>query len=115
LTAIATTATAESSEPSVATQSPKRLSPDELATRLSLFLWSSVPDDMLRKKAASGELADAASLRQEVERMLQDPRAERFAEQFVHQWLDMQLLDFLTLVDSHGWKPRDPRSVSKSA
>ncbi len=88
---------AESSEPSVATQSPKRLSPDELATRLSLFLWSSVPDDMLRKKAASGELADAASLRQEVERMLQDPRAERFAEQFVHQWLDMQLLDFLTL------------------
>jgi hypothetical protein len=62
-----------------------------------LFLWCSVPDDTLRKKAASGELADAASLRQEVDRMLKDPRAERFAEQFVHQWLDMQLLDFLTL------------------
>ena len=48
-------------------------------------------------KASRGELADAAGLRQEVDRMLKDPRAERFAEQFVHQWLDMQLLDFLTL------------------
>ncbi|MFO1002089.1 MAG: DUF1592 domain-containing protein [Planctomycetaceae bacterium] len=77
--------------------SPSRLSSEELASRLSLFLWCSVPDDTLRKRAASGELADAGILRQEVDRMLQDPRAERFAEQFVHQWLDMQLLDFLTL------------------
>ncbi|MFO0428750.1 MAG: DUF1592 domain-containing protein [Planctomyces sp.] len=87
----------EASDASAASELPKRLSPDELATRLSLFLWCSVPDDTLRKKAASGELADGASLRQEVDRMLKDPRAERFAEQFVHQWLDMQLLDFLTL------------------
>lgn len=82
------------SEPSA---SASRLSPDELATRLSLFLWCSIPDDTLRKRASSGELADAEILRHEVDRMLQDPRAERFAEQFVHQWLDMQLLDFLTL------------------
>jgi mono/diheme cytochrome c family protein len=74
-----------------------RLSSEELASRLSLFLWCSVPDDTLRKQASSGELADAAVLRQEVDRMLQDPRAGRFADQFVHQWLDMQLLDFLTL------------------
>lgn len=79
---------------------PQRLSPDELATRLSLFLWCSIPDDTLRMKASSGELADAAGLRQEVERMLKDPRAERFAGRFVHQWLDMQLLDFLTLKDA---------------
>jgi hypothetical protein len=85
------------SEPSAASKLPGRLSPDELATRLSLFLWCSVPDDTLRMKASRGELADAAGLRQEVDRMLQDPRAKRFAEQFVHQWLDMQLLDFLTL------------------
>lgn len=85
------------SEPSAASTVPKRLSPDELATRLSLFLWCSIPDDALRMKAASGELADSASLRREVERMLKDPRARRFAGQFVHQWLDMQLLDFLTL------------------
>ena len=74
-----------------------RLSSEELASRLSLMLWCSIPDDTLRKRASSGELADAGILRQEVNRMLQDPRAERFAEQFVHQWLDMQLLDFLTL------------------
>ncbi len=92
----------EAREPSVGSESPNRLppnrlSPDELATRLSLFLWCSVPDDTLRMKASRGELDDAASLRQEVDRMLKDSRAERFAEQFVHQWLDMQLLDFLTL------------------
>ena len=74
-----------------------RLSSEELASRLSLFLWCSIPDDTLRKRASSGELADAGILRREVDRMLQDPRAERFADQFVHQWLDMQLLDFLTL------------------
>lgn len=85
------------SEPSAASRSPKRLSPDELATRLSLFLWCSIPDDTLRMKASRGELADAASLLQEVDRMLKDPRAERFTRQFVHQWLDLQLLDFLTL------------------
>jgi len=74
-----------------------RLSSEELASRLSLFLWCSIPDDTLRKRVSAGELADAEILRQEVDRMLQDPRAERFADQFVHQWLDMQLLDFLTL------------------
>ncbi len=92
----------ETSEPSAGTASPNqlppnRLSPDELATRLSLFLWCSIPDDTLRMTASRGELADAAGLREEVDRMLRDPRAERFAEQFVHQWLDMQLLEFLTL------------------
>lgn len=85
------------SEPTVGAETPNRLSADELATRLSLFLWCSVPDDTLRRKASSGELADAASLLQEVDRMLKAPRAERLAEQFVHQWLDMQLLDFMTL------------------
>lgn len=74
-----------------------RLSSEELASRLSLFLWCSIPDDTLRKRASAGELADAEILRHEVDRMLQDPRAERFADQFVQQWLDMQLLDFLTL------------------
>ena len=87
----------EADKDSEASPATGRLSSDELALRLSLFLWCSVPDDTLRKRAFSGELASAEILRQEVDRMLQDPRAERFAEQFVHQWLDMQLLDFLTL------------------
>jgi hypothetical protein len=83
--------------------------------RLSLFLWCSIPDDTLQKRASSGELADAGNLRQEVDRMLQDPRAERFAEQFVHQWLDMQLLDFLTLKNADP-NSRNPcrRNLSRS-
>ncbi len=85
------------SQPAIDQLTQNRLSPDELATRLSLFLWCSVPDDTLRMSASSGQLANEAGLHQEVDRMLQDPRSERFAEQFVHQWLDMQLLDFLTL------------------
>lgn len=91
---------ADTKEPVAASEFSNRLSRDELATRLSLFLWCSVPDDTLRKKASSGEIADATNLRREVERLLKDPRAERFAKQFVHQWLDMQLLDFLTLINA---------------
>ncbi len=87
----------EASKDAESSAATARLSSEELASRLSLFLWCSIPDDTLRKRASSGELADAGILRQEVDRMLLDPRAERFAEQFVHQWLDMQLLDFLTL------------------
>lgn len=71
------------------------ISENELATRLSLFLWSSIPDDRLLEFAASGQLADREVLMSQVDRMLADSRSHRFATHFVHQWLDMQLLDFL--------------------
>lgn len=74
---------------------PQPLSDVELATRLSMFLWSSVPDEPLLERAVQGTLSQRESVLEEVNRMLQDPKAERFAERFVHQWLDMQLLDFL--------------------
>lgn len=66
-----------------------------LANRLSLFLWCSIPDQELLTLAAGGRLADREVLASQVRRMLDDPRGERFAEHFVHQWLDMQLLEFL--------------------
>ena len=66
-----------------------------LATRLSMFLWCSVPDDELLALAEGGQLADPDVLASQVERMLADPRSKRFAEHFVHQWLDMRLLDFM--------------------
>lgn len=59
----------------------------ELATRLSYFLWSSTPDDRLLELAGEGKLQENATLSEEVERMLDDPKAERFAEDFVGQWL----------------------------
>ena len=71
------------------------LSQHELASRLSMFLWCSLPDDRLRNMASLGQLSNESTLRNEVSRMLEDPRSERFSQEFVHQWLDMQLLDFL--------------------
>lgn len=74
-----------------------RLSPHELATRLSLFLWCSIPDDQLLSLADNGTLCDPEILSGQVQRMLADPRAQRFSSQFVHQWLDMELLEFLNI------------------
>ncbi|TVP94374.1 MAG: DUF1592 domain-containing protein [Planctomycetaceae bacterium] len=86
---------AADAEPS--NESADRAPPDEhaLANRLSLFLWCSIPDQELLKLAGNGRLADRDVLASQVQRMLADPRAERFAKHFVHQWLDMQLLEFL--------------------
>lgn len=71
------------------------ISDTELATRLSLFLWSSVPDDELLKLAATDQLSSPDTLTAQVDRMLADSRSERLANHFVHQWLDLQLLDFM--------------------
>jgi mono/diheme cytochrome c family protein len=67
----------------------------ELATRLSLFLWCSAPDEALLQRARAGELREPGVLEAEVDRMLADPRAERFADRFVGQWLNLALMDNL--------------------
>ena len=72
------------------------ISDQELATRLSFFLWSSVPDDELLQLARAGKLKDPAVLNAQVDRMLADPRAERFSQQFVEQWLGLDGLDSVT-------------------
>ena len=59
----------------------------ELASRLSFFLWSSVPDDQLLDRAVAGELRDPAVLEAEVRRMLADDRARALTENFAEQWL----------------------------
>lgn len=71
------------------------LDPHALANRLSLFLWCSIPDEELLSLADDGRLASEDTLASQVKRMLDDPRSERLAKHFVHQWLDMQLLEFL--------------------
>ena len=72
-----------------------KLSSYELATRLSMFLWCSVPDEELLDLAASERILDHEVLAGQVQRMLADPRAQRFSQHFVHQWLNMDLLEFL--------------------
>jgi mono/diheme cytochrome c family protein len=62
----------------------------ELASRLSYFLWSSMPDQQLFDLARAGKLHDANTLRSEVRRMLADPKAADFAETFPYQWLQLR-------------------------
>ena len=65
----------------------------ELASRLSFFLWSSIPDDELLAVAERGELTDAATLRGQVRRMLADARSEALVSNFAAQWLHLRNLD----------------------
>jgi len=67
-----------------------------MASRLSYFLWESMPDDELFALAEKGKLHDPAVLRGQVERMLKDPRAERFITDFTDQWLDLKDIDDTT-------------------
>lgn len=67
----------------------------QFATRLSLFLWCSVPDDGLLEQADNGTLHQPEVLGQTVRRMLADPRSRRLSHEFVRQWLGLQLLGFL--------------------
>ena len=67
-----------------------KLSDYELASRLSFFLWSSIPDDRLLKLAATGRLSQPVTLHAEVKRMLADSRADALATRFAGQWLRLQ-------------------------
>jgi hypothetical protein len=65
----------------------------EMASRLSYFLWSSIPDDELRRAAGAGELTDPAGIQRQVKRMIADPKARRFATEFFGQWLGFYHFD----------------------
>jgi hypothetical protein len=86
----------EPDPPGIAAKTPYRLSDLALASRLSFFLWSSIPDDALLDLAARGELHDSAVLDREVRRMLADPRARSLVTNFAEQWLYLRNLDSIT-------------------
>ena len=65
-----------------------------IASRLSYFLWSSMPDAELLDLAAQGKLSDAQVRHAQVERMLDDPKIERFIDHFTGQWLDLREIEF---------------------
>ncbi len=73
-----------------------RLNDFELASRLSFFLWSSIPDDELLTLAEQGKLKDAAVLQQQVRRLLDDPKSQAFVNNFGGQWLYLRNLDTTT-------------------
>jgi mono/diheme cytochrome c family protein len=73
------------------TGAAQRLSDVELASRLSFFLWSSIPDERLIDAASRGELSRPAALEAEVRRMLADPKApEALVDDFASQWLNLR-------------------------
>jgi hypothetical protein len=75
---------------------PYRISDLELASRLSFFLWSSIPDNELLNTAIAGTLHQPAVLEREVRRMLADPRSESLVTNFAEQWLRLRNLDSIT-------------------
>ncbi len=78
-------------------QSGRSLTDFELATRLSMFLWCSTPDEELLELAATGRLNKEDILIGQTKRMLADRKSRRFSKHFVRQWLGMQLLEFLSV------------------
>ena len=75
-------------------ESKRTLTDRELAVRLAYFLWSAPPDAELFGLAKRNELSEPSILRRQVDRMIADPRSDEFVAGFVHQWLDMERLDF---------------------
>jgi hypothetical protein len=75
-------------------EKPGQLDDFALASRLSYFLWSTMPDEELLALAEQGKLRDAKALREQVERMLASPKSAQFTENFVDQWLGLREIDF---------------------
>jgi hypothetical protein len=74
---------------------PHPLNAHELASRLSYFLWSSMPDAALLASAQSGALSSEATLREQASRLLQDPRSAALVDNFAGQWLHLRAIDTL--------------------
>ena len=86
----------ERDPPGVEPGAPYRLSAVELASRLSFFLWSSIPDDQLLDAAEAGTLGDPAELERQVRRMLADDKADVLVSSFVAQWLHLRRMRTVT-------------------
>ena len=80
----------EAQPPSAAPNTPYRVSDIELASRLSFFLWSSIPDEALLDVAAKNTLHRPEVLQQQVRRMLADPKSQALVENFAGQWLHLR-------------------------
>jgi hypothetical protein len=86
----------ERDPPGAASGTVYRLSDLELASRLSFFIWSSIPDDELLDLAARGALSQPGVLEAQTRRLLADPRAHSLVSNFASQWLHLRNLDSMT-------------------
>ena len=83
---------AETDPPGLKPGTPYRINDIELASRLSFFLWSTIPDDELMNLAIKGKLKDPGVLKAQVQRMLADPRSATLVTNFAAQWLTLRNL-----------------------
>jgi len=83
------------------TKAQTKISEFEFASRLSVFLWSSIPDDELLKLAEQGKLREPDILAAQVKRMLADPRSRRFSQNFVEQWLGLERMNSVTHINAN--------------
>ena len=88
-------------------EQPGSLDDHAIASRLSYFLWSSLPDDELTALASKGELRKPAVLRAQVDRMLGDKRSQRFVDSFTGQWLELRKIN-ATTPDGNLYREFDP-------
>ncbi|MDX1945213.1 MAG: DUF1592 domain-containing protein, partial [Pirellulaceae bacterium] len=86
----------ERDPPQVASGDSYEVSPWELASRLSFFLWSSLPDEQLLAAAERGQLREPAELERQVRRMLADERSQSLVTNFAAQWLYLRNLEAVT-------------------
>jgi hypothetical protein len=86
----------ETDPPGIPPNTAYRVSDRELASRLSFFLWSSIPDDELMDAAVAGTLHEPAMLERQVRRMLADDRSSALVTNFAAQWLHLRNLDAIT-------------------
>jgi hypothetical protein len=87
-----------------AVETSDTISDMELASRLSIFLWSSIPDDELLQLAEQGKLREPAVLSAQINRMLADRRSRRFSQNFVQQWLGIDGLNSVVHVTDDSLK-----------
>jgi mono/diheme cytochrome c family protein len=78
-------------------EAPGTLDDYAIAARLSYFLWNTMPDKTLLTLAEESKLQDVATIRKQVERMLEDPRGQHFMKDFAHEWLELSEIDFTQL------------------
>lgn len=89
------------------------ISDRELARRLAAFLWSSIPDAQLQRKAENGNLKQPDILEAEVKRMMMDVRSNRFVRHFVEQWLDLDGLQSVShITDQHLLKAMQEEPIA---
>ena len=91
----------------IAPGTPYRIGDFELASRLSFFLWSSIPDDELLAAAERGDLRDPTKLEAQVRRLLADPRSDELVRNFAGQWLYLRNLGAVVGAQ------HDPRVISR--